>query len=140
MALQTSFDAIDAVYLRLAYSPLKTAISGGIYKMVRPIDAGDDRKEDIVVNSLGMPNADVQHGIVNVNIHVPNLQLPINGRQDNTQPDFARLQQLADLVIGQVKEFYSQAYYFLFQQQNMLQGEEGEHLINIRLDYYSINL
>lgn len=140
MALQTSFDAIDTVYHKLAASPLKTAITGGLYKVNRPVDAGDDLKEDVVVNSLGMPNSDIQHGVVNVNIHVPNLQLVTAGRQDNTQPDFVRLQQLAALAIEQVKEFYAGDYWFVFQQQNTLEGEPGEHLINIRIDYYNENI
>lgn len=138
--MMTSFDAIDAVYQQLANAAVMNYITGNIYKVSRPINASDDAKEDIVINSLGMPNADVQQGVVNVNIYVPNPSLEINGRQDNTQPAFVRLQQLTALVIEQVKEFYSGEYWFLYQQDIPLQAQTSEHAINIRVDFFSINL
>ena len=133
MSLMTSFDAIDVLYQRLKNTPFTTALQGGLYKLQRPVDS---IAEDAVINSLGMPNNQVQQGIINLNIHVPNLSL----RQDNTQPDFARAQQLTALAIVQVKEFYSDDYWFLFQQQNMVQGDDTESIVNIRIEFYSINL
>lgn len=140
MSLLTAFDAIDVVYQHLASSPVKDAITGNIYKLKRPINATDEGKEDIVINSLGLPNKDIQQGIVNVNIYVPNLSLQINNRQDHTQQDFIRAKQLVRLVIEQLQEFYSGEYFFLYQQDNPLQSEEGESATNIRVDFFSINL
>jgi hypothetical protein len=131
MSLMTTFDAIDVVYQKLL--PIKTAISGGLYKLKRPESSV---AEDCVINSLGMPGDQVQQGIINVNLHVPNLVLRI----DNTQPDFKRMQQLAALAITELKEFYSGFYWFLFQQQNMVESGTTESIVNIRIEFYSINL
>ena len=137
MSLLTSLDAVDKVYLQVRDTPFTAALRGGLYKMKRPVNS---IAEDAVINSLGMPNKDVQQGVVNLNIHLPNLSLEINGKQDNSQPDFIRAQQLAALAIQQVKEFYTEDYWFVFQQQNIIQSDDTEIIVNIRIDFYSQNI
>ena len=136
---RTSFDAVDIVYAKLTEPAFKSLLllTGGCYKTVRPVDS---KAEDIVVNSLGLPNKDVQQGVVNVNIHAPNLNLQISGKQDTTQPDTVRLQALTSLVTGQIKEFYSSDYWFLLQQVSGLLEDEQGYYINIRIDFFSVNL
>lgn len=137
MSLLTSLDAIDKVYLNLQGSPFATALRGSIYKIKRPVNA---TSEDAVINSLGMPGDQVQKGLINLNIHVPNQPLLINGKQDTTQPDYTRAQELTTLAIQSVEEFYSDEYWFLFQQQNIVESTDTEIVVNIRINFFSINL
>jgi hypothetical protein len=137
MSTMTSFDAVDKVYQQIKDTPFTAALQGGLYKMKRPVNS---TTEDAVINSLGMPGTQVQQGVVNLNIHLPNLSLEINGKQDNSQPDFIRAQQLAALAIQQVQEFYTEEYWFLFQQQNIIQSDDTEIIVNIRIEFYSINI
>jgi hypothetical protein len=140
MSLMTSFDAIDKVYLHLKDTPFTEALTGGLYKLTRPVNAADDFKEDAVINSLGMPGQQVQRGIINLNIHVPNMGgLEVGNRQDSSQPDYVRAQQLTTLAIQEVTEFYTDDYWFVFQQQNMVESDEQEMVINIRIEFYSNN-
>lgn len=136
MSLLTSFDVVDIVYNRLKGTPFTDALRGKLYKMNRPIDS---TLEDAVTNSLGMPGTQVQQGIVNLNLHIPNLSLMIGGKLDSSQPDYARAQTLTALAIQQVKEFYSSEYWFLFQQQNIIQSDDTEIIVNIRIEFYSYN-
>jgi hypothetical protein len=55
-------------------------------------------KEDVVINSLPINNSQMQSGVFNVNIHVPNLVLNINGNIDTTQPNHERIKQLTALA------------------------------------------
>lgn len=137
MSLLTSLDAIDKVYLNLQGSSFATALRGSIYKMKRPVNA---TSEDAVINSLGMPGDQIQQGLVNLNLHVPNKPLVINGRQDTTQPDYVRAQALTALAIQSVQEYYSDDFWFVFQQQNIVESTDTEMVVNIRINFYSINL
>lgn len=135
----TFLNAIDATYQHLIVSPLKSAISGDMYKLSLPFDAVKKRRENVVINCLGLPTDQLQHGIVNVNIHVPNLQLTIDGRQDNTQADFERCTQLALIAAEQLKEFYTNDFSAYLQQIIELQGDDSETILNCRIDFFSLN-
>lgn len=135
----TTLDAIDFIYQVLVTSPIKEAISGGIYKLVRPISSD---KEDIVVNSLPVVNGDLQEGIANVNVHVPNLNIN-TGSQDDTTPDFARMKVLAEMVRAALEDVWLQdeSFRFTIQQQHTFYEPETEsNYINFRIKYFSVNL
>jgi hypothetical protein len=136
--MKTTLDAVDIVWKFLDASSLKTAITGKIYKNQRPLDS---EAEDVVINSLPINNGQVQEGVMNVNIFVPNKPQQISERQDNTIADHARLKELATLATGLLKDIFLVATDCGFDVQQQSVIEDGEtHFVNIRIDFYSINL
>lgn len=134
----TTLDLVDIIWQRLNGSPLKTAISGGLYKHRRP--AGS-QTEDVVINSLPINNVQLQTGIANVNIHVPNLTIEASGVQDSKQPNSIRLQELAAIAIEALSDVWAGDYNYDVQQQTLLEDEEaGDYYINIRIEFYNINI
>lgn len=137
--MKSTLTAVNILYQILKLNTgITTAISGKVYKDNRPINSG---KEDIVVNSLPINFEQVQQAVLNVNIHVPNLELNINGVQDNTQPNLARLETITDLVITAVKDHVGSDYWFFIQQQNVFPSDPlGEYYSNIRINFFSENI
>jgi len=135
----TTLEVVDIIWKYLSQSTLKTAIGGGIYK-TRPMNSS---KEDVIINSLPVNNRQLQAGIANVNIHVPNLVLQIDGMQDSSQPDDERLKYLTVLATSLMQKVWviSKHFNFTVQQQVVFQEEgKDEHYANIRIEYYSVNL
>lgn len=134
----TTLDVIDTLWTRLNYSQLKAMINGGVYKHRRP--AGSN-KEDVVINCLPIGNIQLQACIANVNIHVPNLTIEVNGVQDSKQPNTIRLQELALVAIDMLSDVWSGEYTYDVQQQTLLEDEEAsDHYINIRVEFLNINI
>ena len=133
----TTLDIIDIVWNKINSSALKNAVSGGIYKIQRP--AGS-KVEDVVVNSLPINNLDMQSAIINVNIHVPNIKIAVNGVNDTFQPDFVRIKTLASVAVPVLTNMWAGDYNFNIQQQQVFSDETAmEHYINFRIDFFNIN-
>jgi hypothetical protein len=131
----TSAEVIDEIYKQLNVSPLKTAINGGIYKLQRPKDSV---KEDVVINCLGMDGEQLQKGMVNVNVFVPDIPVNINGVQQK-QPNFSRLKVLSTLAISEATGRKS-GYWFDKDQDRIFKDDNSEqHFSNIRIRFYAIN-
>ena len=137
--MKTTFDIENILFAFITASPLATDISGGIYKRQRPAQS---QSEDIVINCLPINNKQLQQAVANVNIHVPNLQVTVNGISDKSHADFARLQELADLAKVTMSDHWElQDYGFSIQQQQTIQDDISDtHYINFRLDILSINV
>lgn len=139
----SSFGAVNNLFSHIAIiSEFKsglTKISGGIYKYQRPMNSD---KEDIVINSLPMNNEDIQEGILNVNIYVPNLSIDQNGVIDNSMPDTARLKTLCEIAIQNLKEVWAEdgEYNFELQQENLYQDDNNQHYINLRVMFRNVNI
>lgn len=139
MGSKTSFDVVNILYSHvknsILFADMKKA-SGGLYKFQRPANS---IKEDVVINSLSVNREEVQQGIVNVNIHVPNLI--ISG--DSSQPNTKRLDELSDLFQqafeGEIWEANGQ-YEFNIQQDILFQDSNNQHYINFRIEFNSINI
>jgi hypothetical protein len=135
--MMDTLQIVDAVVSHLIGSPLKIAITGDIYPDRRPPNSD---MEDVVVNSLPVNAEQLQKGIVNVNIHVPDASIHFN-EMDDTVPDRTRLKQLATIALANLKDIWIGTYHFDVQQQTLLQDEEaGDHYINIRLEFFNENL
>lgn len=130
----TTIDLEDLLYQHLKAGALDTATTGGLYKRDMPINS---IKEDVVINSLPVNNLQLQTGLVNVNIHVPNLTVTQNSVSQKIS-NTVRLKQLANLAISELNEVAIGDTFFYIQQQ-MLFTEEDSSYINIRLDIYNIN-
>jgi len=142
--MKTDIDAVDEVFKVIWNSPLRSEISGSVKRYKRPTRGKTDpEKEDIVINTLGMNGNQLQEGVVNVNIHVPNpdYQMVLDGKTVilKDQPDEERLKQLSDLAIPILKEHIGRHVYFWFQQSIPFFGDVSSY-INIRLDVKAKNL
>lgn len=140
---KSTLDAEDILYSYVAESSLKTAVtttSGEVFKGRKPINY---QKEAVEIISLPINNEDIQEGIVNINIHVPNLLINQNNVQDPSQPNHPRLQELTNLALGILNDVFIPASDCGFEvmQQTLIQDEEGgAYYSNIRVRFYNINL
>jgi hypothetical protein len=133
--MKTTFDLVNTIYTALFNSAMRTAISGSIYKQQRPLDS---TKEDVVINALPITGDQLQSSIININIHVPNLLIESNGKQDNTQPNLVKLKSLTDLVIAAVNNTYGVNFNYSVQQQTLIQDID-DYYSNIRVQFNLIN-
>lgn len=131
--MRNNFDVIDIVYSYL--KPFETELSGGLYKMKRPFNS---KKEDIVINTLAINDEDAQRVTVNVNIHVPDLFVNIDGIEQK-QPNFKRLQELVTKITPTIQEVYKDDYNFWIEWQQVIQDQAiaDNHYCNIRLVFKS---
>ena len=134
----TPSKVIDIAYSVINQSPIKTAMTGCLYKIDRPLNQST---EDIIINALSVSNEAVQQGIINVNLHVPNLVLGDGGVQDNTRADFARLDELSTIFAPTMDQLFTSGVFFEVQNINIFPEENiAEHFVNFRIIFYSKNV
>lgn len=134
----STLEIIDKLYLVLNVPALKNAITGGVYKQRRPLNS---KKIDVVINSLPTNNLQLQTGLANVNIHVPNLVIGSGTAQDNTQPDFAKLRTISSIVIDLLKDQYTPDFWYDVENQTVFPEDNiNEHYSNIRVKIFNINI
>lgn len=112
-----------------------STITGGIY-------SGDDArpdnstKEDIAINTIDLTQEYLpQLGVSNVNIHVPDITVRING-VDQTKANRARLKQLTELVVKTLKAANIPGVSLVVtNQKELAQTEISQHFVNIRIDW-----
>lgn len=125
----------EVIKVLLNASTVTSAITGVIARR-RPINS---TKEDIIVNALSLNFDQLQYGIVNVNIHVPNVEVTQNGVVDKNYPNYARIQALTELVLPVLKDYAGGGFYFTLQQESVIE-EQYSSYANIRLEIRSKNL
>jgi len=142
----TSIEAVEIVYQHLKNSVLFTDAkkpNGSLNKYQRPAGSG---LEDVVVNSIVMGRAAVQRGVLNVNVYVPNLELPGNSNIDRSQPDYIRLTELAKLTELALPETdikipgRNELVTFEIQQDTGPYEDNGQHFLNFRIDFRTLNI
>lgn len=133
--MKTTGTAIDEVVAVIFNSCLRTAITGSIARRRPP----NSDKEDIIVNSLGLSFSQIQRGIVNVNIHVPNIDFTANGVTDTEYPNYVRLKELTEIAIPVLKNYIGKGFYFQVQQQLDIK-EAKSSFSNIRLSVQAKNI
>jgi len=134
--MKTTLELVDILWQYLTGSPLKAAISGGVYKHIRPVNSN---KEDVVINALPNVNGDLQQSLCNVNVFVPNKTQNLNGIQDNSQPDGERLRALADMAVTALSDQWGEDYNFDVQQSVLIRDDTSQSwYYNIRINFYSI--
>jgi hypothetical protein len=135
--MKTSLDRIDVVWQLLNGSSLKSNINGVVCKTRRP--AGSTN-EDVVINSLFVDNEQLQSGIINVNLYIPNKAQKFGEIQDNSQPNFARLKELVTIAVELLDDVYVDGFFINVQQQfGPLEDENNQHFINIRVQIRTEN-
>lgn len=134
--MRSNLEQVNIVYSKLKDSALDTAISGNITKNVRPVGS---ILEDVVINSLATINTQLQKGIMNVNIHVPNLKVNISGGVDQSTPDHNRINALTEIAIPLLKDIWGDNWDFDIEQINLIREEKSSYN-NIRLVFQSLNV
>lgn len=99
--------------------------------MLRPKDS---LREDIVVGVLTMSAEQVQEGVFNVNIHVPNLKL----KNDSTQPDIERFKVITAAVVAALGNFYGFDYNFDVSTTGIPYRDGTDWFVNVRVIYTSL--
>jgi hypothetical protein len=129
--MKTNFEAVDVIWKRL--NDNKPTISGGIYKLVRPFNS---ILEDITINSLPITDDVTGECLVNVNIHIPNIEVKVSGGANSSFPDLFRLKSLTETVIGLLNDVKVNDYYFFVSGQAILQNEaRNEYYSNLRITF-----
>lgn len=134
--MRSNLEQINIVFNRLKDSALDTAITGNITKNVRLVGSV---LEDVVINSLATINTQLQKGIMNVNIHVPNLKINISGGTDQSTPNHNRINELTEIAIPLLKDIWGDNWDFDIEQINLIMEEKSSYN-NIRLVFQSLNV
>jgi hypothetical protein len=132
--MKTTFDTDAILFDLLQKSPMKNAISGGIY-------VGDDRPddsmdEDIVVNSIDLTQDYLpQIGTSNVNIYVADTNKKIKGEQQ-LKANRIRLKELSEMAMTVLRSANITGLKLIPMSQHTLEEPiVKQHYVNIRIDW-----
>jgi hypothetical protein len=130
----TSFEAVNILYSYLSSTlmTLPNKPAGVLRRYRRPLNSVS---EDVVVNSLPLSHGKLQKAILNVNIHVPNLDLST----DKTQPNAKRLQELAMLATDLLDKVTGNGYRLQVEQENIFEDTNNSHYVNLRVAFQHLN-
>lgn len=119
------------VFTIINVSQLKGAISGSIYKSgMRPINA---KSEDAIVSFMTGLDSEIQTGVVNVNIYVPNID---NG-SGSLVKNASRCRTIEVLINSIVQELVPGDYRFALGAivQTFPADEINQHFINAKIKF-----
>jgi len=133
MGTTTALSAQEIIFKRLVQTGVKAAVSltGGVYELNR---LKDSVKEDIVVGVLAMNAEQVQEGVFNVNIHVPNIAL----QNDSTQPNTARFRVILDKCMEVLQNVNGLDYSFDVSTPGIPYRDGANWFVNIRVQWISL--
>ncbi len=107
-------------------------ITGGIYTAGERPDGSD--KEDIVINNISFEHTTPKRGITNVNIHVPDLLVVIDGLQQY-KTNRERLKQLGDIVAGVIDSAVIKGININIDSSQLFADTNHEHYLNLRCSW-----
>lgn len=132
--MKTTFDTDAILFDLLSKSPIKNAISGGIY-------VGDDRPdnstdEDIVVNSITLTQDYLpQIGTSNVNIYVADSNKKIKGKQQ-LKANRTRLKSLSEKAMEVLRGARITGLKLIpTSQVTLAEPDVKQHYVNIRIEW-----
>ncbi|WP_276965264.1 hypothetical protein [Bacteroides graminisolvens] len=132
--MKQTFDTDSILYQILNGSPaILSAISGGVYIDERP---DGSEAEDIVVNTIDLTQDNPpQLGTSNVNIHVSDKNVQINGIQQKKK-DRERLKSLTTIVLDVLKSAKVEGLSLVTAAQTTIKEPTiNQHYVNIRVDW-----
>ena len=133
--MKTNIDMVNDAYKQLNESGVKALIDGVLIRYRRPKDS---KKTDIVVNSVSISNTQLQRGVFNINVHVPNLVgVKFDEVADNQQPDINKLKAISDYIIPYFDSNWQYDYHTDIEPPVPIQDSDGTWFMNIRVNYYS---
>lgn len=132
--MKQTFDTDSILYQILNGSPaILSAISGGVYIDERP---DGSEAEDIVVNTIDLTQEYApQLGTSNVNIHVSDIDVQINGIQQKKK-NRERLKSLTTIVLDALKSAKIEGLALIVTNQTTIKEPTiNQHYVNIRVDW-----
>lgn len=132
--MKQTFDTDSILYQILNDSPaILSAISGGVYIDERP---DGSEAEDIVVNTIDLTQEYApQLGTSNVNIHVSDIDVQINGVQQKKK-NRERLKSLTTIVLDALKSAKIEGLALIVTNQTTIKEPTiYQHYVNIRVDW-----
>lgn len=132
--MKQTFDTDSILYQILNDSPaILSAISGGVYIDERP---DGSEAEDIVVNTIDLTQEYApQLGTSNVNIHVSDIDVQINGIQQKKK-NRERLKSLTTIVLDALKSAKIEGLALIVTNQTTIKEPTiNQHYVNIRVDW-----
>lgn len=139
----TAAEALDHLFSLVWTSTLKTSVTGVVRRYLRPTNSD---MEDVTVNVLNPTSFEqLQNGVFNVNVFVPNPEYTsnIDGKQVRLRdiPDHGRIKVLSALCNIALKFHYDKEKHVLveMQTQNIL-PENEQTIINNRIKLTIKNL
>ena len=132
--MKQTFDTDSILFQILNDSPaILSAISGKVYIDERP---DSSESEDIVVNTIALTlDNPPQLGSSNVNIHVSDMDVQINGVQQKKK-DRERLKLLAAIVVDVLKSAKIEGLALIVSTQTTIKEPSiSQHYVNIRVDW-----
>ena len=132
--MKQTFDTDSILYQILNGSPaILSAISGGVYIDERP---DGSEAEDIVVNTIDLTQEYApQLGTSNVNIHVSDIDVQINGVQQKKK-NRERLKSLTTIVLDVLKSAKIEGLALIVTNQTTIKEPTiNQHYVNIRVDW-----
>lgn len=132
--MKQTFDTDSILYQILNGSPaILSAISGGVYIDERP---DGSEAEDIVVNTIDLTQEHApQLGTSNVNIHVSDIDVQINGVQQKKK-NREQLKSLTTIVLDALKSAKIEGLALIVTNQTTIKEPTiNQHYVNIRVDW-----
>lgn len=135
--MKTGLEMIYDCFSILDVPEVRDIINGDIYFLERPKNSV---LEDIVINALPITNDQLQKGVFNVNIHIPNLEnVVINGEADETQPNIVKLMTVNKVVVELLADVVGESFHFSAQNGGYpIRDSDLTWYMNIRVDYYAV--
>lgn len=131
--LNTSDKATMDVFHVLKGVKAATGMTGSVYPLNRPVNS---EKEDIVIKTLALNAEQEQEGVINVNIHVPNLVL----EGDNTQPNRSRFNEIGNACIDALDYYVGASFSLKIEEPGLIMQDKDKWFMNIRVRYESVRL
>ncbi|MFP3835353.1 hypothetical protein [Chryseobacterium sp. SIMBA_028] len=120
----------------LLQSPIKSLITGNIYKDKRP---SGSTKEDIVINSISMDGSFLQDGVFNVNCYVPMQSVSMNGITQD-MPNNNRMLEISKAVYPIFENIFRPQFNLTVVNHNTFEEEdEKANYINFRINLKAYN-
>ena len=119
------------VFNLMKQSPLKSSISGDVYREgMRPINSN---KEDAVVSFMAGLDGQIQSGVLNINVYVPDIN---NGTEDRLK-NIKRCNEIESLCSDIVESLKLDGYRFSLAAiiQTFKSQEIDQHFINVKLKF-----
>jgi hypothetical protein len=129
--MKSTLSAVRTVWSVINSRKSELGISGNVIWLLRPKNSV---KEDIVVNALAMDGDELQEGLINVRIHIPNAPLS----NDDTQPNFIRFEQVLDKLLPILQDVWGYDYNFRVDEPGTPERDGINWFLTIRVQYYTI--
>lgn len=132
--MKDGFDLVTDVISLINVPAVLSLIDGQIWPFEK---TGDTEHTEIVVNSIGVTNTELQIGDGNVNVYAPYKVTNIYGK-DWLLPDHVKLDTLAKVIVPLIDTQFKDTFNTEVVTTEMIQDTNGIWFLNIKIKYYSI--